>query len=248
MVFILQLSQWCTAQQTWNLLYPFEERINLFFWRKCIALLEGSKSCPSCTSRPNVVEKTNVEQWWNDSDGGESEPAERNPPVSHFATTSKVPRNKSWRLIWWMECWASIFILTFSTTRNARVVSCTLRPHVSPPPKEVPCYSFRLDTEWTLWLLNAGWRKRSLENFQGLYRESNLEPLFFVAQCLSQLGTSRPAIANTICNCWGPNPDFHGDISAVNQFHVTAEFLTVNSHCMVIVLACIAGLLRDSSS
>jgi hypothetical protein len=73
--------------------------------------------------------------------------------------------------------------------------------------------------------------------FQGLYRESNLEPLWsFVAQCLSQQGTSRHPNTNTTCNCWGPNPDFHGDISAVyrlrfgtafrNEFQVTVEFLS----------------------
>jgi len=58
----------------------------------------------------------------------------------------------------------------------ARVVSSMRWLHFSF--KEIPRYSFVFEYDWTPGLRNLDRRNRSLENFQGPYWESNLEPLF----------------------------------------------------------------------
>jgi hypothetical protein len=58
----------------------------------------------------------------------------------------------------------------------ARVVSSTRWLHFSF--KEIPRYSFVFESDWTPGLRNLDRRNRLLENFQGPYWESNLEPLF----------------------------------------------------------------------
>ena len=57
---------------------------------------------------------------------------------------------------------------------NGRFVRSTRRPHFTP--KEIPWYSFLIEAEWTLGLLNANRRRRALENFQETYRETKPEP------------------------------------------------------------------------
>jgi len=75
-----------------------------------------------------------------------------------------------------MECWTSILTLTFSRTLMAKAVSCMRWLHFTST--EIPRCSFVFESEWTPGLLSLDRRSRSLENFQGLYWESNPEPLF----------------------------------------------------------------------
>jgi len=58
--------------------------------------------------------------------------------------------------------------------QDGRVVGCRRRPHYAS--KKIPWYSFLLEAERTPGLLNADRKRRSRENFQGPYRESNPDP------------------------------------------------------------------------
>lgn len=73
-----------------------------------------------------------------------------------------------------MECWASIFTLTFGKNRAADLLTLIVGPTIAP--KKTPWYSFLLEVERTPVLLNADGRNRSLENFQVPYRKSNPQP------------------------------------------------------------------------
>ena len=58
--------------------------------------------------------------------------------------------------------------------QDGRAVSSTYwTPFI---PKEIPWYLLMLENEWATGPLNADRRQRSLENFQGPYRESNSQP------------------------------------------------------------------------
>jgi len=72
-----------------------------------------------------------------------------------------------------MECWASILTLTFDITRTAELAA--LRAVCTLPTKEIPWYSFLLEAECTLGIINAERRSRSLQNFQGSSGDCNLE-------------------------------------------------------------------------
>jgi len=81
----------------------------------------------------------------------------------------QVMRHKGGRI----EFWASIVTLTCGTNRTADV-SCTRRPPFTS--REIPWCSCLLTVEWTPGVLNTNRRNRSLENFQGPYRESHPKP------------------------------------------------------------------------
>jgi len=73
--------------------------------------------------------------------------------------------------------------------KDGRVVSSTRRLHFTP--KEIPGCSFLLQVECTSRLLSAERRKRTLENFQRHYRESNPEsPILW--RSASTNSTARP--------------------------------------------------------
>ena len=77
---------------------------------------------------------------------------------------------------------------------GSRIVSCTRWPHVIP--KEILWFSFLLGVDLTSGLLRAARRNRRPENFQGPYRESNLEPPVLWRNALINCATMRPNINN----------------------------------------------------
>ena len=84
-----------------------------------------------------------------------------------------------------MECWASVLVREIRHNQDGRAVSSTRHPHFTP--KKIPWYLFLLEVEWTPWLVNAHIRNRSLENFQGPYRESKPERPFLWRSAFDQL-------------------------------------------------------------
>ena len=69
--------------------------------------------------------------------------------------------------------------------QNGRAVSSKCRPHFTP--KDILWYSFLSEAEWTPGQLNADRRMRTLESFQGTYRESNTEPPVLWRSAFNQL-------------------------------------------------------------
>jgi hypothetical protein len=90
-----------------------------------------------------------------------------------------------------MECWASIFTLTFDTPGMSEM-SAMCGSHALPP-EEVPWYSFPLEAEWTPGLLNADRRIGSIQNFQGPHRESNPKPPILWHSASTNCATAHPA-------------------------------------------------------
>ena len=74
------------------------------------------------------------------------------------------------------------------------------RPHFTP--KGIAWYSFLSNAEWTATLLNAGRRNRSLENFQGPYRESNPLPPVLWRSTSTNCAPLLSFTSVKILSCW----------------------------------------------
>jgi hypothetical protein len=87
-----------------------------------------------------------------------------------------------------MEEQTYILTVTMGTTCTAESFLSTRRSHSTP--KEVPCYSFLLQAEWTLELLNADRMIRSLGKFSRALPGIEPGTSGLVTQCRNQLRRS----------------------------------------------------------
>jgi hypothetical protein len=167
----MRFYQWTCALCLWRRQNPlFRESVSLCW--------EVPSLDPLVLFRQNVVENINVEQWWNGSEGGESESSERNPPpplailqpqiTVKFPVRSHEDSDGGWNV-------GLPPLLRHSAQLGMQELSALRSGRSYPQGSSLLLISVRrrFDPVTT----ECGWRKRSLEHFQGLYRESNPDPL-----------------------------------------------------------------------